>query len=335
LNILLLVLLSFLAGFLPMICWALILWWFDRFEKEPFSLLALSFFWGVIPGMGISLLMEFLLQAPPGSTSPAPVSGLHFSRNEILIPVLEEGVKLIGLIGIFLAARDEIDGLLDGMIYGAVIGFGFAATENTLFFLSSRNLSDFILLAFLRSVIFGSAHAMFSSLTGLGLALARYARNGLLAVGWMIGGLGLAVAFHWLHNLGTRQPAENPWLFVVSIGTSLIGIVFVVLLLMSALLREKQSIRTFLYRDVQEGRLTAAQWKMATSIRNRWSAEWSLLKKMDVRGYRRISRFCSVCAELALKEKQRYLFGPNRSLDLHIQILQDALLLQTPEEITP
>jgi RsiW-degrading membrane proteinase PrsW (M82 family) len=159
LNTLLLLTVSLLAGFLPMVCWAVILWWFDRFEKEPVSLLAVSFLWGVVPGISISLLMEFLLNPLLGSARAMQPLGFVLFRNDMLAPVIEEGVKLLGLVGVFLAARNEIDGPLDGMIYAAMIGFGFAAAENTLFFLTSRNIPDFLLLVFLNAASHGQSVA--------------------------------------------------------------------------------------------------------------------------------------------------------------------------------
>ena len=36
---------------------------------------------------------------------------------------------------LFLLVRNEFDNVLDGVVYGAVIGFGFAMTENTLYFI--------------------------------------------------------------------------------------------------------------------------------------------------------------------------------------------------------
>lgn len=52
------VILSILAGIVPTAIYAFVLWWFDRYEKEPWSLLSMAFLWGAIPAVIISLIAE-------------------------------------------------------------------------------------------------------------------------------------------------------------------------------------------------------------------------------------------------------------------------------------
>lgn len=59
--------------------------------------------------------------------------------------------------------RHEFDGVLDGLTYGAIIGFGFAMTENFLYFIgafSEGGFVDLTVLIFLRAVIFGLNHTL-------------------------------------------------------------------------------------------------------------------------------------------------------------------------------
>ena len=44
------------VGILPMIVYAFVLWWFDRYEKEPLGLLIAAFLWGAIPAIIFSLI---------------------------------------------------------------------------------------------------------------------------------------------------------------------------------------------------------------------------------------------------------------------------------------
>ncbi|HOT92216.1 MAG TPA: hypothetical protein PLJ78_09370 [Anaerolineae bacterium] len=39
----------------PMLLYAAVLWWFDRYEKEPLALLVAAFVWGAIPSIILAL----------------------------------------------------------------------------------------------------------------------------------------------------------------------------------------------------------------------------------------------------------------------------------------
>ncbi len=70
--------------------------------------------------------------------------------------------------------RHEFDGVLDGLIYGVLIGFGFAMTENFFYFIGAFDEGGFVNLTaviILRSVVFGLNHAFYTSLTGIGFGL--------------------------------------------------------------------------------------------------------------------------------------------------------------------
>ena len=58
------ILLSLVVGILPMVVYAIILWWFDRYEKEPMALLIAAFLWGAVPAIIFSLIFQVLLDIP-------------------------------------------------------------------------------------------------------------------------------------------------------------------------------------------------------------------------------------------------------------------------------
>jgi protease PrsW len=309
---------SIFAGVLPMICWSVIVWWSDRFEKEPFGLLLISFLWGMIPAAAVSLILELPLGIPGVFNLRTAVSGFSFLGVTVLPPVIEEGLKLIGLLGIFFIAQQEVDDPLDGIIYGAMVGFGFAAAENTLYFLTSQTFAELILLIFFRAMVFGVMHALFTSLTGLGLALAKYTRNRWKSLLWAGGGFLAAVAFHIIHNLGIVWLSKTPWGFPLTVFTFGVGFLFVVSLFFGSLLREKRVIRKYLFAYSQEGILPPAQWEAAGSLRERWRGEWTAIRMLDFKNYSAVSRIHTLYAELAFKEKQRQLWGENPSRDKEI-----------------
>src|SRR5262245_30980549 len=163
------VVIAFLAAAIPTAIYSLLLWWLDRYEKEPLSLIMIAFLWGALPAIALALLFELILAAPlehspigPGATQWA------------LAPLVEEPIKALALIGLFLFARHEFDGPLDGIVYGALVGFGFSMTENLLFFLQHGALDGAL---WIRGVLFGLNHAFFTCLVGLALGAARYERS--------------------------------------------------------------------------------------------------------------------------------------------------------------
>ncbi len=320
-DLFLLILASFFSGILPMICWAAVVWWFDRFEKEPVHLLAISFLWGVAPAVIISGVMELMMALLSGYEGGLAPAGLSFFNLGIVAPIVEEGVKLLGVLGVFWIAQREIDGPLDGIIYGAMVGFGFAATENMMLFFTSESVGELIFLIFLRAMVFGSIHAMFTSFSGLGLAFAKYARNGWRAVLWTAGGYFLAVIFHSLHNTGLVFAEKLPAFVLLSLFVYGIGIVLIVMLSIGSLIRERRTIRKYLQPYVERGFLQPHQWEAATSVRIRLYSEWEALGNFNFNKYRMISRMHTVCAELAFKEKQRQLWGEDPRIDRQIEKL--------------
>jgi RsiW-degrading membrane proteinase PrsW (M82 family) len=294
-----------------MICWSAIVWWFDRYEKEPFRLLLIAFLWGMIPAAAISMILELPLGWAGASNLRMAVSGFSFLGVGVLSPVIEEGVKLIGLLGIFLIARHEVDDPLDGIIYGAMVGFGFAAAENTLYFLTSQTVTELILLIFFRAMIFGAMHALFTAFTGLGLALAKYAPNRRRSVLWIAGGFSAAIGFHIIHNLGLFWMPKTPWGFYLSAFSFGVGFLLIVMLFIGSLLRERKVIRKYLYPYAQKGLLQPGQWETAGSVRDRLRSEWAAIRALDFRKYASLSRLHTIFAELAFKEKQRQLWGEN------------------------
>src|SRR6266545_2673391 len=186
-------LLAIIAAAIPTAIYGLLIWWLDRYEKEPLWLIAVAFCWGSLPAIGLALIFEVGLAAPLSSSPIGPdVTAWG------LAPLVEEPVKALALAALFLFARAEFDDPLDGIVYGALVGFGFSMTENLLYFL--RYDAELGGLFWLRSVLFGLNHAFFTSIVGLALGAVRYRRARMLILGAFLAGLALAILFHALHN---------------------------------------------------------------------------------------------------------------------------------------
>jgi RsiW-degrading membrane proteinase PrsW (M82 family) len=299
---LLVVVVSVVMGILPMMIYASILWWLDRWEKEPLPLLAAAFIWGFIPSAIIALIAQIILGFPTSAVFGEHGLGYELFSGSIIAPITEEGVKAIAVLLIFIVFYREFDSPLDGIIYGSLAGFGFAAIENILYFVSSgsEDASSLGCLIFMRAFLFGLNHAFFTSLTGLGFALARYQKNILLKL--LIPALGLMAAMiaHGIHNgLVTFGIVGLP-LAVLADWFGILG-VFVVILV--SLYYEAKWIKQYLSEEVQLGTLTAAQAATAGSFSGRIGSNFASLGG-GLGGWWKTRRFYQQCSELAYKKHQ-------------------------------
>jgi len=174
----------------------------DRYEPEPWHVLLLAMAWGAVPAILLSCLMEATVQGPlsmVAGENAAAVTG-----TIVVAPVVEEVVKGLALLLVFVLFRLEFDDVLDGMVYGAAVGIGFSFVEDALYFvgaLGDAGWSGGVIVFFLRNVGFILNHSLFTALTGIGFGLARIFHKSLAArFLWPLAGLGAAVALHALHN---------------------------------------------------------------------------------------------------------------------------------------
>ncbi len=180
----------------------------DRYEPEPFWLLTAMFFWGAIistltaiVGNELGLLgITYALGAKTGDPLVAAAAA------SFVAPLVEETTKGFGLLllwGISAAWLKELDGALDGAIYGGVIGLGFTLTEDILYVGSATaqaGAAGFTSVFILRTVMAGLGHASFTAMTGLGVGIAAESRNPAVKLIAPIGGWMAAVGLHFLHN---------------------------------------------------------------------------------------------------------------------------------------
>ena len=177
----------FILSCMTMLPSFLLIWWLDRHEPEPFELLLLCFFWGAFVATGISIL---------GNTMAYSIFGIFFSEAlqdflivSIMAPVVEEFTKGLAIFFLYLLFYDEFDNALDGIIYGAICGLGFAWFENISYYMEpfidhSTNTGVFELmqLFYARGIVsaLGGTHVIFSAITGLGFGIYRERGGGTL-----------------------------------------------------------------------------------------------------------------------------------------------------------
>ncbi len=169
----------------------------DRWEPEPRRLLIFAAAWGAVAAVAIALAVDLLVTFVTGGL-PDAVSAV------VQAPIVEEVAKGLGVFLLYAFARRFFDGPVDGIVYGALIGAGFALTENVQYFAIGYlegGPGEVATTFFLRAVLSPFAHVMFTSLTGFafGLAARRSLRTG-AALGYAVPGLIAAIVLHAVWN---------------------------------------------------------------------------------------------------------------------------------------
>ncbi|HEV2773350.1 MAG TPA: PrsW family glutamic-type intramembrane protease [Thermoleophilaceae bacterium] len=267
----------------------------DRFEPEPPQLLAWAFFWGATGATLIALIVNSAGQALVGSTFGSAVGELYGAS--LSAPVVEEGSKAIVLLAIYRWRRAEFDGVLDGIVYAAMVGLGFAFAENVLYYARTALEGGVPLAAvfFVRGVLAPFAHPVFTALTGVGLGLValRPSLSGLLPA---VGLLGAMI----LHSIWNTSAGVAGGLGFLTVYVGVMVPVFLVLVAVAvgALLRERRVLREYLQPELASGLLSHEDLATLSSLRERRRA-LQAAKRQGPAARRGVEELHHVATELA------------------------------------
>ena len=197
--------------------YVLVIRWCDRFEPEPWWLLICAFIWGAFfatLGGGItSAIGEGIANAVTNNTMTA--ASLDAFGAEVLAPICEEGFKGLGVAILVFASAvwlHEVDGMLDGVIYGGIVGLGFTLTEDILYVAAQYEkdgVAGFAGLLILRTIFLGLSHCTFTACTGLGFGIAVELKNWFVKIIAPLFGYGCAMTLHAIHNTLPTELGEN------------------------------------------------------------------------------------------------------------------------------
>ena len=241
----------------------------------------------------------------------------------MIAPFAEEIFKGAALLLLLLFFHKEIDSPLDGIIYGGLVGFGFAAVENVLYFggaFVEAGLVGLGVLAVLRAFIFGLNHALFTGLTGLGLALARTANNWLLKISAPAVGLLLGMMAHGIHNGSVTLGGELCWPCLIAFISDWGGVLVLLVIIVWASVREQRRIVTFLADEVKRGTLVQEDYDAVCSYVKRVATRTSALFSGDFRRWWHLGRYYRLATELAFSKHRLTRFAGEK--DTHARIVQ-------------
>ncbi|MDL5361806.1 PrsW family intramembrane metalloprotease [Halalkalicoccus sp. NIPERK01] len=184
----------------PAFAIAAYIWHIDVTTGEPLSLLVATFLLAVLFAM-FAAVVNSLLQ-PAFGALPALI-GLPLFFFLVVGPV-EETVKLLA-VRLFAYRDVRFDAVIDGAVYGAAAGLGFATIENAIYI--TRGLEAGLAgievigaagdTAATRALA-GPGHVLYSSIAGYYLGLAKFNRENAGPI--VIKGVLIAAFFHGLYN---------------------------------------------------------------------------------------------------------------------------------------
>ena len=292
-------LLGFFAATIPVPLYVILVLWIDRYEAEPFWMLATAFFWGAL----VATFFAFLLNTTGGLIVGALLSDRNAGETFSLVisaPIVEETGKATILFLFFFFKKDEFDGVIDGIVYAALVALGFAMTENILYYGKAAlgGGGQLTLTFVLRGAMAPFSHPLFTSMTGIGLGLARQTRNAAVKFITPIFGLMMAIFMHSIWNGSASLFGGGVFLltyFLLMVPAFLILLVVIGI----ALNREGKVVRQFLLSDLERGFFTREEYDQLGSIPGRMGASFRALTNQGFSGWRSRMRFNQLASELA------------------------------------
>ena len=271
--------LALTAAVLPAAIYGGVILWLDRTEPESWDLRILTFLWGAVVAVFIALILnttaETIFSLKYGSTSSDILTAT------IAAPLIEESAKGLLVLLVLWFTRKNIDGPLDGMVLGALVGLGFAMTENILYFGTAYREGGAAAVGTIfvvRCLINGLGHAVWTSFTGAAIGWSR-SRHGKGVLRFVVPPLGWAMAVmgHAIWNLGgslaiglfaivlTQFYLLPDWEAFIAAGI-LAGLPFTIPPILTAYIfarlgreQEERVIRTYLPIEVRLGTLSPAE----------------------------------------------------------------------------
>jgi protease PrsW len=292
---------AFVWGVLPAAVLLAIVYWLDRYEKEPLRLLAIALLFGAILAPLVAVLLEDALDV---RSSAFVSTAIPFGQLTAVTPILEEVIRGLAILVVFFLVRYEVDDLLDGMVYGAVVGIGFGMAANFWAILQAPNFGQSITPQLPGIMVAGFNHVFYGAVIGVIIATARRGTLARLA-GAAVVGVAVAAGLHLVHDYlpkwlssGNAQPGSAAG--VISNIPNFFGLVGLAVLVVWLLGREKVLVGRELQEEVAAGVVTRDEYATVTNSFKRFRRLLSSLGKGDQWRLRR--RLYTLEVELAFRK---------------------------------
>ena len=185
----------------PALFVALTLWYWDPTTREPFELVAITFLLSMLFA-SFAAATNSLLQPGFAVLGSAGVVLFYF----LVVGPIEETVKWLA-IRVRAYQNEAFRTVVDGVVYGAVAGLGFAAIENFIYVVGASTETlpsggaggvEYAALAAATRAFVGPGHIVFSAWAGFYLGLAKFNPDNWAPI--VVKGLLIAAFIHGLYN---------------------------------------------------------------------------------------------------------------------------------------
>jgi RsiW-degrading membrane proteinase PrsW (M82 family) len=221
-----------LAAFIPPLAYMVWVRDSEACRREPYSAVLFTFLYGATIAVGLAYIIESvittLLSQPGGPFSQGfgPVPPLTFELIIlacVIAPIVEESLKGSGMSLIYWRLGEYEDGL----IYGAAIGLGFAASENILYFTDAyaQGFEVFVVTAVARALTSTLLHASATGITGYGIARSRLLQRHGIDKSWLpylLAAMLLHAGFNGIAIFGDVFGASSSDAALISLGLTFI-----------------------------------------------------------------------------------------------------------------
>ncbi len=300
----------------PAIGISLLVNFMDRYEREPWYLRLAAFLWGAIIAIPPALLIERRidngLQSLLGPGSSDVIRSLFQGLNA---GVTEETIKGLGLLLLFFILRDEFDNVTDGIVYGALIGAGFAMVENFRYFAIDFKQFPVFLIVY-RVVLGWLGHSTFTVCFGAALGYVRHTRIRWRQLAFPLLGYVLAVGLHTFFDFVDFQasaalnasPGNSDVTFLSLLALigdyvpPFLAQMFLLYILIKALAHEAAVIREFLAVEVSNGVVKVDEYALVQNSFQRTKAERRIWRKYGFRQWLRVKALYQTEIGLAFRK---------------------------------
>lgn len=257
-----------------------IIYFLDTYEREPRSILLAALLWGGVVATTFSIYTNTPLIELVFKLTGDPQFTMDWGAA-ISAPFVEELYKGLGVVLLVSIAREELDDVLDGFVWGAMVGIGFLLVEDVFYFVRAFGETGSLLSVFQMFMIriLGAgpySHFLYTGLTGMGIAYwyvrgdVAAGRRALTAAALILAGW--AAHFFWnspilQELLGDGSSIANWAIFVTVKGLPmLIGFAIVVTL---ARKRDQRWFTGLAQAFADDGAITDAERAELTGLRSR------------------------------------------------------------------
>jgi len=281
------------------------------------------FIWGFAVATTVSLVFNTIFQLTLSSVTS--VKTASFFTAVVEAPTVEESSKGCALLLVFLIAYlvrrrtglIEFAGVMDGIVYGAAVGFGFAIAEDLLYGLQ-YGPETFIA----RRIFGGFAHASFTSVTGIGIGLIPWVQNRALKVILPLLGLCGAITLHSTFNLTATLLGPVAYLFLFLVVLAYVVVIIVWLYV------ERRAIREELRDEVSAGTITPQEYTILPSYFRRKGHYLGLVFTGKLGTWVRAHKLHSAAVDLALAKRLARRSGTAGSMDRVRMLRQRVIYLR-------